>query len=195
MTTATKPHAPWVERASWPDVETAIADFQAGRPIQHNQAVARYLAIPRAMTCALALDVCCGAGQGSLILRAKGYQVRAFDECGGCGALLAGHGVAFTCCAFEDYEPGLRFDLVACCDALEHLEHPARVLGSIREWLMPGGRLWLAVPMEGDGPSRNPFHVNSWSRRSLMQLLTDTGWLVDREYAPLNHDAFWGLLR
>jgi len=190
--------APFVERASWPDVPAAIAELLAGRPVHYHQAIRRYLAAPAPpRPGARALDVCCGVGQGSLILRRKGWKVSAFDHSRQATDLLRAHGITFSWCAFADFahDPLFPYQLVTCCDALEHLAHPSRVLGRVRDWLASDGRLWLCVPLEGDHRSPNPFHLNAWSRRSLLQLLTDSGWTVEREVdAPLPNQ-FWGVLK
>lgn len=38
------------------------------------------------------------------------------------------------------------FDAVVCADVLEHLAQPEELLGRIREWLKPGGKLFVSLP-------------------------------------------------
>ncbi len=54
--------------------------------------------------------------------------------------------VDFILSRFEDFEPGERFDSIFLIHTLEHLDDPVTILGRIRDWLAPGGRLFVAVP-------------------------------------------------
>lgn len=47
---------------------------------------------------------------------------------------------------FEDYSPDQPFDQVVLGHVLEHTEDPIPLLRRIREWLVPGGLLFAAVP-------------------------------------------------
>lgn len=58
-------------------------------------------------------------------------------------------GVTFECCLFERYTPRRRFDAVFIVHVLEHLMDPVTVLASAREYLAPGGKLFLVVPNGG----------------------------------------------
>ena len=42
-----------------------------------------------------------------------------------------------------------RFDVITLFDVIEHLPEPHDALGRIREWLAPGGRLFLTTPDAG----------------------------------------------
>ncbi len=47
---------------------------------------------------------------------------------------------------FEDFEPGQRFDVIVMGFVLEHVRDPVTLLARVRQWLQPGGRLFVAVP-------------------------------------------------
>lgn len=47
---------------------------------------------------------------------------------------------------FEDVELEQRFDNIFLIHTLEHLSEPQPVLEKIRQWLAPGGRLFIVVP-------------------------------------------------
>ncbi|WP_425928594.1 class I SAM-dependent methyltransferase [Pseudomonas sp. NyZ201] len=47
---------------------------------------------------------------------------------------------------FEEADPGQRFDNIFLVHTLEHLSEPQPVLKRVREWLKPGGRLFVVVP-------------------------------------------------
>lgn len=54
--------------------------------------------------------------------------------------------VAFVLGQFEDIELQRRFDNIFLIHTLEHLSEPQPVLKKIRDWLSPGGRLFIVVP-------------------------------------------------
>lgn len=47
---------------------------------------------------------------------------------------------------FEDYTPDDSMHAIFLLHTLEHIKDPGLVLGRIREWLAPKGRLYVAVP-------------------------------------------------
>ena len=184
-----------VERATWPDPERAIDLHLAGVGIDFYLAVARYLTVPGGS--GAALDVCCGSGQGAVILQRRGYHpVHAFDRFDGARRFLESRGVTFTACDFRGYKAPTLFMLVTACDCLEHLPDPAGALLRIRDWLAPDGRLFLAVPLENE-VGRNRFHINAWDRAGLLKLLAVTEWTIERETNDFDaqQHRFWGLLK
>ena len=54
--------------------------------------------------------------------------------------------VEFIHSTFEDVEINRKFDAIFLLHTMEHLDDPVFVLRRCREWLAPGGRLFLAVP-------------------------------------------------
>ena len=53
----------------------------------------------------------------------------------------------FLCSTFEEASVGQqKFDAIFLMHTMEHLDDPKFVLQRIREWLSPGGRLYVAVP-------------------------------------------------
>lgn len=59
----------------------------------------------------------------------------------------------FICSTFEECDLAETFDSVFLINTLEHLDDPVLVLSKIRDWLAPGGRLFLLVP-NAHAPSR-----------------------------------------
>jgi len=76
------------------------------------------------------------------------------------------------------------YQVVTCCDVLEHLLDPAAAVRRIAELLEPGGHLFATVPDGGSVLARTlgarwwsvlPMHVQYFTRGSLRQLLRDGG--------------------
>jgi len=186
----------YVERATWPNVYGAIRAVREGRDAPYKQAIARYLAAPDAPAGGgHALDVGCGAGHGALILKQKGYRVKAADKWDGGARLLFNEGIAFQNCDLDALsEPEGVYQLIVCSDVLEHVVNPARLLMKFRRWAHPiAGRLYVTVPIEG-ACTRNPFHLHSWTRGEFLELI-GRSWQIERELKPIRHNYFWAICK
>ena len=76
-------------------------------------------------------------------------------------------------------------DVVLCHHALEHVLHPAQVLGELQRILKPSGKLLLHVPWErearyarhqADEPNH---HLHGWNAQTLGNLVSVLGWRVE----------------
>jgi len=88
------------------------------------------------------------------------------------------------------------FDAVVCGDVLEHLARPEELLARIREWLRPGGTLYVSVPnvanvtvraalMAGRFPYAergilDRTHLRFYTRRSARELIAQAGFRIRR---------------
>lgn len=72
------------------------------------------------------------------------------------------------------------FDAAVCCDTLEHVRDPARVVAELRRIVKPGGVLVVRVPngietgVGRDGGFGFPVHLQQWDRTELHQFLGGT---------------------
>jgi 2-polyprenyl-3-methyl-5-hydroxy-6-metoxy-1,4-benzoquinol methylase len=134
-------------------LERATARGLAERPECSNIAspigLAQYVAIAAEVAAWVgrgrALDWGAGWGQTSLLLRAQGVQVVAYDieDKGAASGLLQEADVPYV----VSPGPGLpfpdgAFDAVLNCGVLEHVEDETRALAELRRVLRPGGRLF-----------------------------------------------------
>lgn len=101
-------------------------------------------------------------------------------------AIERGHRVSEGVLGEDGLEPGA-YQVVACCDVLEHLLDPAAAVRRIAELLEPGGYLFATVPDSGSLVARAlgarwwsvlPMHVQYFTRGSLAQLLRDGGFSI-----------------
>ena len=61
-------------------------------------------------------------------------------------------GLKIDCNLFEEFKTKQKFDLVLALHVLEHVDSPASILKTIRNWLAPGGMVLILVP------NRNSLH-------------------------------------
>jgi 2-polyprenyl-3-methyl-5-hydroxy-6-metoxy-1,4-benzoquinol methylase len=86
------------------------------------------------------------------------------------------------------------FDVVVCADVLEHLPRPEALLARIREWLAPGGLLFVSLPNIANVSVRaglllgqfsyaekgilDRTHLRFYTRRSARDLLEEAGFRI-----------------
>jgi 2-polyprenyl-3-methyl-5-hydroxy-6-metoxy-1,4-benzoquinol methylase len=135
------------------------------------------------------LDWGAGWGQTSLLLRAHGARVVAYDveDKGAATGLLHGTGVPYVVSA----GPGLPFadgvfDAVLNCGVLEHVDDETVALRELRRVLRPGGRLFTYhLPnrhayTEWLGRRLGRFHHDrTYTRRQATMLFEDAGFRVE----------------
>jgi SAM-dependent methyltransferase len=102
-------------------------------------------------------------------------------------AIERGHRARQGVVGDDDLDPGT-YQVITCCDVLEHLTAPADAVAWIVELLEPGGFLFATVPDAGSRLARAlgrrwwsvlPMHVQYFTRDSLSQLLRDGGLTVE----------------
>ena len=138
------------------------------------------------------LDFGCGSGELVRQLAAKGHEAHGIEPgdsfaqhaAGAAGEATIHHG-AWAEMRF----PSGHFDLITCLHVLEHLNQPIAALEQMRDWLAPGGTLYLEVPdMAGysnKGFDRFHFaHTLGFSHDCLVLALQKAGFAVMAERAP-----------
>ncbi len=53
---------------------------------------------------------------------------------------------SLVCSLFEDYKPTEKFDAVVGTHVLEHVDNPVAIAAAVRNWIVPGGRIFFTVP-------------------------------------------------
>ena len=120
-----------------------------------------------AVTGGRALDAGAGAGSLAARLAAAGYRVTAVDGSPAFAERLAATMAAAPGGPHEALHgdmtalpvPGGAFDLVTCCEVLEHLEDDAAAARELFRALRPGGSLLVTVPA---GPGRTDW-TDEWA--------------------------------
>jgi 2-polyprenyl-6-hydroxyphenyl methylase/3-demethylubiquinone-9 3-methyltransferase len=156
-------------------------------------------------TCQKVLDVGCGGGYLSEEFAKLGFEVTGVDpaqeslECARRHAQQAGLPIAYVPGSGERLPFGdASFDIVLCCDVLEHVDDPGRVLTEIARVLRPNGLFcydtvnrtlasWLGViKMMGDWQPEPNVHV--WRKfikpRELVAMMAKSG-LHGRDFSGM----------
>ena len=129
------------------------------------------------------LDIACGEGYGSRLLKdwgaAEVYGVDISEEALSHARLnFAGDGIHFIRSSGEDLLSVLaeeRFDLIVSLETIEHLHSPETFLGNLRLLLKPGGTIiiscpndWWYFPTEKE---RNPYHLRKYHFDEFRQMV------------------------
>lgn len=163
---------------------------RAGQYIRH---------LPGAVAGARLLDLGCGDGGFLRVARALGYSASGIEIDPAAAALARQQGFAVHEGSWGDapVEPG-SLDQVTLNHVIEHLHEPVAALRRLRQWLRPGGRIWLQTPnVEGRGAQRYgadwrglepPRHLVLFGARSL-RLALERGGFARVEWLPPQLDA------
>jgi trans-aconitate methyltransferase len=134
-------------------------------------------------------EVGCGEGHWTLTWAGRNIKARGSDfsaqviELAKANAARQRVDAAFKAANIYDLQaPADAAELVVCCEVLEHLEHPERALGVLRElaapWLIasvPREPLWSAMNMARgkywSSLGNTPGHIQRWSTREFVNLL------------------------
>lgn len=99
------------------------------------------------------LDVGCGEGYGAALLAASAERVIGTDRSEATRVAAARHRSANL--AFRE-QCDERFDLVACCQVIEHVPDPVGFLRDLAARVAPGGTLVVTMPNRLMSVSENP---------------------------------------
>jgi 2-polyprenyl-3-methyl-5-hydroxy-6-metoxy-1,4-benzoquinol methylase len=144
---------------------------------RHYETAARYVKGKRV------LDIACGSGYGSQMLRLAGASsVLGVDVCADTVQYAREHyqisGIEFICADAEQFQSSERFDVIVSYETIEHLHYPLRFLENIHKLLVPGGDFLLSMPL-GETRHFDPYHLHAFSQQQVFTLLKTTGFLID----------------
>ncbi|GMG82688.1 hypothetical protein LNKW23_19010 [Paralimibaculum aggregatum] len=140
---------------------------KAGEAARRRAALGRVMDLDRPRRI---LEFGCGSGELAVHLAEGGHAVTGFDPHGGYTRHARERAAAHASCTIRTgrwqemtFAPA-SFEAITCLHVLEHLATPVPALARMRDWLAPGGILYLEVPdmqaYEPKGPTRFHFaHV------------------------------------
>ena len=138
------------------------------------------------------LDVGCGSGTLLGLLKHRGFRVTGLDFSAEAAAIAkAENGVDVAVGSLEEaHFPAESFDVVTLFHVMEHVTNPRLVLAQVSRVLKPNGVAILQVPNIESWQFKIfgarwygldiPRHVIDYSRNSMLKLLADSGFVVNR---------------
>lgn len=111
-----------------------------------------------------ALDLACGSGYGTEMIRKAGFDSTGIDIDLEAIEYAKKH---YPKCRFLQmsisYIDPFKYELITCFEALEHLDYydALSVLDQAKENLAPGGSFIISVPRD-ENPNHNKFHKSHW---------------------------------
>ena len=94
------------------------------------------------------LDIGAAYGTGSKLFADAGYVVEALEPENDRALYIQKRlGIPVHSASFEDFTPPERYNLIISAHNLEHLDDPIAAVAQMRNWLVPGGLLYLEVPL------------------------------------------------
>ncbi len=136
--------------------------------------VARYLLASTHCKGRRVLDIACGEGYGSRMLKEWGASEVVGVDVSQEAIEHARHnfsreGVEFHCAPAEELPQllaGKGFDLIVSLETIEHLQEPERFLADLRQALNPGGCIIISCPNDWwyfpSEQEKNPYHVRKY---------------------------------
>lgn len=159
------------------------------------------------------LDAGCGDGFISSQLMSLGYKVTGIDSDPELinRARSTFPGIRFDCLSLYDdlsaSAPDQGWDVILSCEVIEHLFSPSCFLKNVTKYLKPAGRLVLTTPYHGylknvaisvsgawdrhHSVNWEGGHIKFYSRRTLTDLLTESGFEVLRCQGVGRIPLFW----
>lgn len=164
-------------------VPDQIADDPASQSIlqihlRRYETAARYAKDKRV------LDIACGVGYGSKMLRLAGAaSVVGVDLSQDTLAYARknhqAEGLQFVCANAEEFEWPEPFDLIVSFETLEHLPHPDQFIRQMNQLLTPEGYLILSVPL-GETRHLDAYHLHAFSQEDVFSLIEQAGFWIER---------------
>ena len=164
-------------------VERLSFEAASGRTLLACEHVHRYRLAARLCGDARVLDLACGSGYGSAILREVAASVVGVDvDVATVDAAAArigrDSGIRFVAADAAEYlrrdEAG-DFDVVVCFEGLEHLPDLEDAAAGLRRLAGEGTKMILSVPNSQAFEEENEFHLTDFSYESAMELFHSLG--------------------
>jgi ubiquinone/menaquinone biosynthesis C-methylase UbiE len=183
--------------------ERLVPELESGT-VQYCDHIRRYLFAQQHVYGKRVLDIACGTGYGSDILRRGGaHQVVSMDistEALHYAAARWRSGWIAQADAQHIPLPTTSLDVIVTLETLEHLPDPRAYLAEAKRILSTGGCLILSVPNRlksspGSETPHSPYHTFEPTRQELLTLLQENGWTVRALHGITHSERIQHLVR
>jgi 2-polyprenyl-3-methyl-5-hydroxy-6-metoxy-1,4-benzoquinol methylase len=146
------------------------------------------------------LDIGCGFGESLGYHRQRDCEAEGVEADSNAARVAARHGLTIRIGLFDasQYAPQ-SFDVVTLDQVIEHVRDPDDLLQGVHRVLKPGGTVVLSTPNAAGWGARSfgrkwihwhsPYHLQFFSRRSLLQLAQRSGFTVE-QVATVTHSSW-----
>ena len=129
------------------------------------------------------LDIACGTGYGSQMLKQSGAASVLGVDISSTAIEFArsrytDDGIEFCQGDAEQFRSDQRFDVAVSFETMEHVPNPSNFLRVIHKHLVPGGRLLLSAPV-GETRHFDIYHLHAFERSDIYRLLATAGFEVE----------------
>jgi O-antigen biosynthesis protein len=145
-----------------------------------HQHLSRYEFVTSIVQSKKVLDVACGSGYGSNILKSNGASSVvgvdiSSESIEHAKQKYSGEGIRFQVGDAENLSDYRGCDIIISFETIEHLKHPEIFLKEVARSLLPGGQFVVSTPVRergtiNDKPS-NQYHRREWSEEEFKILL------------------------
>lgn len=129
------------------------------------------------------LDIACGSGYGSKILKQAGAKSVVGVDLSSDAIRYAqqrypDEGIEFICADAASFDWPEQFDVIVSFETIEHLPHPDQFLRRLRSLLVAKGDFYLSVPL-GETRHFDPYHLHAFTQLEFFNLLENAGFAVE----------------
>ncbi len=176
--------------------ERLVPELEA-ETIQYFDHIRRYLFAQEFVAGKTVLDIACGTGYGSEMLRRGGARhVLSCDLSAAALAYAASMRDSLTMAQADALALPLRagsLEVVVSFETLEHLTDAARFLDEVRRVLIPAGIFILSTPNRlvaspGSDTPYSPYHAFEPTAPELRALLSNSGWKITAFYCMMRSE-------
>lgn len=165
----------------------------AGRTEQDH--IARYAFASQFVAGKRVLDIACGTGYGSKMMKEAGAATVCGVDISPDAITFANRnsrleGIEFVCANAEHIDDLGPFDVVASFETIEHVHDYKRALANVYRMLVPGGSLIMSTPNRpvtspnaktvNDRPE-NDYHVREWDLPEFKEIVREAGFTLSEE--------------
>jgi len=146
------------------------------------------------------LDLACGVGYGTAILKQEGAAASVHGVDIAAAAIeharnrYQGPGIVFSQADGESFHPASPFDVVVSLETIEHVRHAHAFVARLASFVRPGGLLIGSVPITLS-TDVNPYHLHDFTAGEFRALYDSLGLDIEAEHVQVQPFSPFDVLR